>query len=133
MLEDPHAADNITFANPKDIISKSNGKFDQLELDIAMAWTEMMFGFWDGDDEDAVEALSLPVFMLAQEVESMEQVKQLGKNEKEYEETELIMAILTAILMVVPFAGKFVGEIAGLTWLRPGRRRHYWQYGAGRV
>lgn len=118
VLEDlPHAAANITFANPKDIISKSNGKFDQLELDIAMAWTEMMFGFWDGDDEDAVEALSLPVFMLAQAVESMEQVKQLGKNEKEYEETELIMAILTAILMVVPFAGEFVGEIAGLTWL----------------
>jgi hypothetical protein len=113
----PHAADNINFANPKDIISKSNGKFDQLELDIAMTWTEMMFGFWDGDYEDAVEALSLPVFMLAQAVESMEQVKQLGKDEKETEETELIMAILTAILMVVPFAGEFVGEIADLAWL----------------
>jgi hypothetical protein len=37
VLEDfLYAADNITFANPKDIISKSNGKFDQLELDIAM-------------------------------------------------------------------------------------------------
>jgi hypothetical protein len=34
-----------------------------------------MFGFWDRDDEDAVEALLLPVFMLAQAVESMEQVK----------------------------------------------------------
>lgn len=121
MLEDfPQAADNTTFANPKDIISQSNGKFDQLELDIAQTWTEMMFGFWDGEDEEAVEALSLPVFMLAQTVESMEQVKQLGKDEKQYEDskkTELILMILTAILMVVPFAREFVGEVAGLAWL----------------
>jgi hypothetical protein len=32
-----------------------------------------------GDYDDAAEAVSLPVFMLAQAVESMEQVKQLGK------------------------------------------------------
>jgi hypothetical protein len=32
----------------------------------------MMFGFWDGDYDDAAEAVSLPVFMLAQAVESME-------------------------------------------------------------
>ncbi|KAL4811968.1 glycosyl hydrolase family 71-domain-containing protein [Aspergillus spinulosporus] len=118
VLEDyPHPADNLTFANPKDIISKSNGKFDQLELDIVTTWTEMMFGIWDGDYDDAVEAVSIPVFMLAQAVESMEQVKQLGKQEKEYEETELIMKILTAVLVVVPFAGEIFGEIAGLAWV----------------
>ncbi|KAL4982540.1 glycosyl hydrolase family 71-domain-containing protein [Aspergillus falconensis] len=118
VLEDyPHPADNMTFANPKDIISKSNGKFDQLELDLATTWTEMMFGFWDGDYYDAVEAVSLPVFMLVQAVESMEQVKQLGKEEKEYEEKELIMKILTAVLVVVPFAGEIIGEIAGLAWV----------------
>ncbi|GES56905.1 alpha-1,3-glucanase/mutanase [Aspergillus terreus] len=118
VLEDyPHPADNMTFANPKDIISKSHGKFDQLELDIATTWTEMMFGFWDGDYDDAVEAVSVPVFMLAQAVESMEQVKQLGQEEKEYEETELIMKIVTAVLFVVPFAGEIAGEVAGLAWL----------------
>ncbi|KGO66152.1 Glycoside hydrolase, family 71 [Penicillium expansum] len=118
VLEDyPHPADNMTFVNPKDILSKSNGRFDQLELDIATTWTEMMFGFWDGDFDDAAEAVSLPVFMLAQAVESMEQVKQLGMEEKKYEETELIMKILTAILVVVPFAGEIVGEIAGLAWV----------------
>ncbi|KAL6232775.1 hypothetical protein BDW75DRAFT_242613 [Aspergillus navahoensis] len=76
-----------------------------------------MFGFWDGDYYDAVEAVSLPVFMLVQAVESMEQVKQLGKEEKEYEEKELIMKILTAVLVVVPFAGEIIGEIAGLAWV----------------
>ncbi|KAJ6163877.1 Glycoside hydrolase family 71 [Penicillium chrysogenum] len=118
VLEDyPHPADNMTFANPKDIISKSGDKFDRLELDIVTTWTEMMFGFWDGDYDDAAEAVSLPVFMLAQAVESMEQVKQLGKEEKELEEKELIMKILTAVLIVVPFAGEIVGEIAGLAWV----------------
>lgn len=118
VLEDfPQPADNMVFANPKDIVSKSHGKFEQLELDIATTWMEMMFGFWDGDYEDAVEAVSLPVFMLAQTVESMEQVKQLGKEEKEAEETELILMILTAILFVVPFAGEIVGEISGLAWM----------------
>ncbi|CAG8386345.1 unnamed protein product [Penicillium salamii] len=113
----PHPADNMKFANPKDIITKSGGRFDQLELDIAMTWTEMMFGFWDGDDEDAVEAASIPVFMLAQAVESMEKVKELGKEEKDIEETELIMKILTAVLIVVPFAGEVVGEVVGMAWV----------------
>ncbi|KAJ5165678.1 Glycoside hydrolase family 71 [Penicillium coprophilum] len=118
VLEDfPQPAKNMTFANPKDIISKSGGKFDQLELDIVTTWTEMMFGFWDGDYDDAVEAVSLPVFMLAQAVESMEEVKELGKQEKELEETELIMKILTAVLVVVPFVGEIAGEIAGLAWV----------------
>ncbi|GFF45306.1 alpha-1,3-glucanase/mutanase, putative [Aspergillus udagawae] len=113
----PHHAHNITFANPKDIITQSNGRFDQLELDIATTWTEMMFGIWDGDHDDTVEALSLPVFMLVQAVDSMEQVKQLGKEEKEHEEEELIMNIVTAILSVLPFAGSIIGRIAGITWM----------------
>jgi hypothetical protein len=118
MLEDyPHPPDNMTFANPKDVISKSGDKFDPLELDILTTWTEIMFCFWDGDYDDTAEALSLPVFMLAQAVESMEQVKQLGKEEKELEETELIMRILTAVLLVVPFALEIVGEVAGLAWV----------------
>jgi hypothetical protein len=80
----------------------------------------MMFGIWDGDHEDTVEALSLPVFMLAQAVDSMEQVKQLGKEEKEHEEEEeeeLIMNIVTAILSVLPFAGSIIGRIAGIAWM----------------
>lgn len=115
VLEDfPQPADNMTFANPKDIVSRSHGKFDQLELDIATTWMELMFGFWNGDYEDAVEAVSLPVFMLAQTVESMEQVKQLGKEGKKDEGTQLILMILTAVLFVVPLAGEIVSEISGL-------------------
>ncbi|OQE35495.1 hypothetical protein PENCOP_c013G05759 [Penicillium coprophilum] len=118
VLEDfPQPAKNITFADPKDIISKSGGKFDQLELDIVTTWAEMMFGFWDGDYDDAVEAVSLLLFMLAQAVESMEEVKQLGKEKKELEETELILKIPTAVLVVVPFIGEIAGEIAGLAWV----------------
>ncbi|KAF7114772.1 hypothetical protein CNMCM5793_000311 [Aspergillus hiratsukae] len=113
----PRPARDITFANPKDIITKSSGQFEQLELDIATTWTEMMFAIWDGDYDDTVEALSLPVFMLAQAVESMEHVKQLGKEEKEHEEEELVMTIVTAILMVVPFAGGIIGQIAGIAWV----------------
>lgn len=119
-LNMPHAKDDFNISNPKDSIANALPRFKDLQLDVAATWADLSFFIWDGDDTDAVEALSTPVFMLLQAVDSMAQIKKIGEEEKEKEEAEkrnFIITIISAVLLILPFAGEFVGTVAGIGWV----------------
>ncbi|QMW33048.1 alpha-1,3-glucanase/mutanase [Aspergillus flavus] len=116
----PMAKDDFTIPNPKDSIKDALPRFQQLQLDLTATWGDLSFFLWDGDDDDAVAALSMPVFMLLQAVDSMATVKQIGEEEKEHEEEakrNLILIILSAVLLILPFAGEVVGAVTGIAWV----------------
>ncbi|GFF54699.1 hypothetical protein IFM51744_08432 [Aspergillus udagawae] len=116
----PHAKADFTIPNPKDSIANALPRFQALQRDVVSTWADLSFFLWDGDDADVVEAFSTPVFMLLQAVESMATVKDIGETEKEKEEEEkrnLIITIISAVLLILPFAGEIVGSVAGVAWI----------------
>lgn len=59
-------------------------------------------------ESDALEAFSLPVFMLQDAADSIREVK-IGEEHKKQKERELIFMILGIVFTVLPFAGSGVG------------------------
>lgn len=116
----PHAKDDFTITNPKDSIAGALPRFQDLRTDIISTWADMSFFLWDGDDSDAVQALATPVFMLLQNVDSMANIKEIGEQQKEKDEREkanFIITIISAVLLILPFAGEIVGSVAGVAWV----------------
>lgn len=56
----------------------------------------------------------MPVFMMAQAVESMAQAKEIGEDIEEQEANDLLLTIITAILFIVPVVGELGAAAAGL-------------------
>lgn len=94
--------------NPKDIVPKALGGMEDLQVSLEATLIDAMFSDYIGGSlQDAVQAYSVPVFMLMQAVDSMAQAKALGQKEEEKEEEEerkrkenLILLIVSVVLMV---------------------------------
>ncbi|KAF7590991.1 hypothetical protein BBP40_002185 [Aspergillus hancockii] len=81
---------------------------------------DLSFFLWDGGDDEAVAAMSMPVFILLQVADSMVTVKHICKEEKEHEEgakRNLILIILSAVLLIIPFVAEVVGAMTGSAWI----------------
>jgi chitinase len=65
-----------------------------------------------GDGFAVVDAVSLPIMMIAQGVESMSIVVQTADKIEEEERKAIILAFISAILFFVPIAGELVGAVA---------------------
>ncbi|KAE8376069.1 glycosyl hydrolase family 71-domain-containing protein [Aspergillus bertholletiae] len=116
----PMAKEGFTIPNPKDSIKDALPRFQKLQVDLAATWGDLSFFLWDGDDDDAVTSMSMPVFMLLQTVDSMATVKEIGEEKKEREEVgrrNLILLILSAVLILLPFAAEVVGAVTGVAWI----------------
>lgn len=96
--------------NPKDVVKAASEDFDEILIEINAAYIELLFGIWEGDANELVEALSLPVLMVAQSVEVMEQVKEIGeeveREEREQKTKDIIMNVLLAAFIFIPIAGE---------------------------
>ncbi|KKA17641.1 hypothetical protein T310_8420, partial [Rasamsonia emersonii CBS 393.64] len=98
----PQEADNINVPNPKDLLTKAVPSMQSLQDKIDATWMDLMLAEWNGTALDAAQVLALPVAMVQQAVDSMAQVKQIGKTEEEQKKKELILDIVTAVVAVVP-------------------------------
>lgn len=67
----PLAADVIDVPNPKEIIASSQKNMFALRDELTTVLDEIMSGTFGGAISDVVEVLSMPVFMIAQAVDSM--------------------------------------------------------------
>ncbi|KAI9645025.1 hypothetical protein NHQ30_007064 [Ciborinia camelliae] len=74
----------------------------------------MRFNVTNGSGSDVIQAFAMPVAMVSQAIQAMDQVKVLGKTEKEEEKKKLISLVLTTVLGVVLFVGEAGAELAGL-------------------
>ena len=57
--------------NPKEIVQKSLTDMTSLREQLAITRQEIIDGTWMGPVDDAIEVLSMPVFMIIQAVDSM--------------------------------------------------------------
>ncbi len=97
--------------NPKEVVDKARANFTNLQEEYSLMYMEIGFGTWEGNLDEAVDVLSVPVFMLEDAVSLMKEVKEIGQKFKEYKEEELILKIVTGILMLIPFVGMGVGNL----------------------
>jgi hypothetical protein len=109
-------ADQIDVPNPKDTVTKAQPDINTLQVVLSSTYLGIAFGTWNGSDDDASQVLSMPVFMLSQAVQSMQQVDIIGGQVEKEEKKQLILTITSAILFFLPFAGE-LGELAfGVSW-----------------
>jgi chitinase len=113
----PMKADVIKVPNPKDIMAAALPNITTLQTQILEAYLAVGLGIYDGDELDAVHALATPVFMLAQAVDSMGKVKDIGGKVEDEKKKQLILLIVSVVLMVVPMVGEIGLELAGLAQL----------------
>lgn len=111
----PVAADTITVDNPKDLITESLPNIAEVQAQLHAAQFSYLFGDINSTSDDLIQTFSMPIFLLAQAVDNMAQVKDIGETEEETEKKELIMTIVSALLCVVPFVGEVGAGLAGLT------------------
>lgn len=110
------AADSaITVDNPQDVWTGAQGNLAALPSQIDATFLDLLYGSWDGSAIDTVQVYALAVSMASQAVLAMEQVKAIGKTQKEEEKNRLIGWIVTAVLMIVPFVGEEAAALAGLS------------------
>ncbi|CAD6446789.1 70f8fb62-2be9-40c0-91c7-3914c6610b41 [Sclerotinia trifoliorum] len=110
----PQMASHVNVSNPKDLFTDAGPAMAALPLQIAATRLDVILGQWNGSTSDAVQSFAMPVALVSQAIQSMAEVKVLGKTEKEEEKKRLISLVLTAVLGVVPFVGEVGATLAGL-------------------
>ncbi|KAL5425231.1 hypothetical protein PMIN04_002728 [Paraphaeosphaeria minitans] len=115
----PRKADSINITDPKTVMEKALPTIDGLRDQIKGAVLAITLGMYNSslDDSDAVIALSTPVQMLAQAVQQMDDVKEIGSEIAAAKKKETILLIVSLVLMIVPFVAEVGFEVAGLTAL----------------
>ncbi|KAF7914000.1 uncharacterized protein EAF01_000406 [Botrytis porri] len=83
-------------------------------ITVAMAlYFEFTLGVSEANDSGIITALSTPVFMLQNAVDSMNNIKEIGAEVEEEDKKNLILEILGIVLMVVPIIGEGGGALFG--------------------
>lgn len=113
----PMKADKVTIPNPKDVIAKAPEGMTDLQNMIDATYLDILFGQWDGSVADVARSVAMPVALVEQAIKSMQKVKDMAKKIKKEEQKDLIIEILSAVLVVVPFVGQIGATAAGLVTL----------------
>lgn len=107
----PGRKDNINIPNPKDVIVAAKANLTALMDQYIIMYADIGFDSWDGSLQDAVEVLAVPVFMLRDAIDLMGEVKELAKKINAENTKNLILKIVEAVLMLIPFVGGALGAI----------------------
>ncbi|KAL2862689.1 uncharacterized protein BJX67DRAFT_292234 [Aspergillus lucknowensis] len=100
--------------NPKDLVSEARKNLTTLAPDIGDVLDQMKDRKYYGDADELVDAVSIPILMVQQAVDNMEEVVDAAEEIEEQERKAIILAFLSAILLVVPFVGEVVGAVASM-------------------
>ncbi|KAH6680106.1 killer toxin subunits alpha/beta [Plectosphaerella plurivora] len=107
----PIESSKIEVPNPKDIITAARNNMENITTSFEMVYMSIGLEDWDGGFNNAVEILSVPVFMLEDAVASMTQVKEIGKDWKEAQKKKLILSIIEGVLFLLGFLGPIAGTM----------------------
>jgi chitinase len=115
----PRKADSITITDPKTVMEKAMPTIDGLKNQLMEGMVAISLGVYNSshDVDDAAVALSTPVQMLAQAVQHMADVKDIGADIQAEKKKETILLIVSLVLMIVPFVAEVGLDVAGLTAL----------------
>lgn len=107
----PVAKSNFDVPNPKTLIVDSTPKMYDLDNQLRARQFQLGLGEFNGSVSDIGQALSLPVFMMAQSIESMKTAKAMGAKIRKQKHEALIMQILGIVFMFIPFIDELTPEL----------------------
>ncbi|KAF1993329.1 glycoside hydrolase family 18 protein [Amniculicola lignicola CBS 123094] len=109
----PQLKDEYTIPNPKDIIQKAMGNSQNLLNQLTARTFDVGMGLWSGGNPDVVQALAIPVFLVENAIEGMEDAKELGEKEEKEAAKNKLLLILSLVFLIVPFLGEAAAIAAG--------------------
>jgi chitinase len=109
----PMKGDKVDVTNPKDVIQSAMSNLTNVRSAGLAALFDISLGTFNGEGEDPVTALSMPVFMIQDAIDSMKKIKDIGEKVAEEKKKDLILLILSIVLMVLPFVGEAGGALFG--------------------
>ena len=107
----PQRKDKIDIPNPKDVVEAAKKNLTTLYSEYDSMYADIGLDTYDGSISDAVEVLAVPVFMLRDAITLMTEVKDLAKKINAENTKNLILKIVEAVLMLIPFVGGALGAI----------------------
>ncbi|KAJ5181910.1 hypothetical protein N7449_012057 [Penicillium cf. viridicatum] len=110
----PDGYDKEDVLNPKDVVSDAHKNVTLLSSEMTRALDLMTKGSFSLDVDDLVDALSLPVSMVADAVDGMEKVEEIGEETEEAKWEAILMAFLTVIFFFIPVIGEVAGAVSSM-------------------
>ncbi|OAA70222.1 LysM domain-containing protein [Akanthomyces lecanii RCEF 1005] len=107
----PGAKSNFDVPNPKTVIVNSTPKMYDLDNQLRARQFQLGLGEFNGSVSDIGQALSLPVFMMAQSIESMKTAKAMGQKIRKQKHDAFIQEIISIVFMFIPFIDEFTPEL----------------------
>ncbi|KAI9675883.1 MAG: hypothetical protein M1822_008892 [Bathelium mastoideum] len=111
----PVGYDASDVTNPKDLVQQALNNSNNLAGQIKDAVTNLELGCYYGDSSELVDALSIPVLMIAQAVDSMSSIEATADQIDEEKRKAIILAFIGAILFFIPVVGEVVGAVTEAT------------------
>jgi chitinase len=109
----PRLKKEYTVPNPKDIVEKAMGNQQNLVRTLNARAFDVGMGIWMGSNADAVQALAIPVFLVENAIEGMEDAKELGEDAEKEDAKNKLLLILSLVFLIVPFLGEAAAIAAG--------------------
>jgi hypothetical protein len=98
-------------SNPKAVVQKALESSNTLQQQISDALINVKFKAYYADEWDLIDAVSVPIFLIANAVEDMNQVEEIADKIDEEKKKALILAFIGAILFFIPIAGEVLGSV----------------------
>jgi chitinase len=95
----PYLKKDYEIPDPKDIVEQAIDNTGNLAVAISARTMDISLGQWMGSSADVVQSLAVPVFMVQNAVEGMEDAKELGE-EAEKEAAKKVAAIAAGLVQV---------------------------------
>ncbi|KAJ5364022.1 Peptidoglycan-binding Lysin subgroup [Penicillium cataractarum] len=110
----PVGYDKSDVINPKDIVSNARDKLNGLAPQLDDALRQMRNWLYLPSGDDLADAISLPVFMISDAVDSMEKIKDIADEIQEEQRKAIILGFLSALFFFIPVVGEVVGSFVEL-------------------
>ncbi|KAH8896256.1 hypothetical protein GQ53DRAFT_713976 [Thozetella sp. PMI_491] len=101
-------------ANPKDTVVNAENSVKNLPSQLDDVLSQLSSNTLYGDPDDIIDAIALPIFMIADAIENMDQVVAVADEIDRQKRMAIIFAFLAAIFFFIPIAGEIAGSVAAL-------------------
>jgi hypothetical protein len=107
----PKGYDQAAIVNPKDTVAKALSNGQLLAPQIKDAIGALKANAYPGNPNDLIDAVALPVTMLADAVDQMQNVADIAAKAEKEQRNATILAFIGALLFVIPIAGEALGTL----------------------
>ncbi|RHZ44851.1 uncharacterized protein CDV56_103313 [Aspergillus thermomutatus] len=100
--------------DPRDVVTEAHGRLQDLKPQLDDAVRRVKEGTYLGLTDDLVDAVSLPIFMVADAVENMKSIVKVAEEMDREKRKAILFAFLSASFFFVPVVGEIVSGLTSL-------------------